>query len=173
MTMSDDLVNRLLDVSAEAVARIDTLAAEVTRLTECYALALDRAIAAENALATARADGVADGLRMAVNASRQIADQNRDHWREDMAAGADEAADAIFAMLPAPAKPADGWQPIATAPKDGTEILAYWRNFKEWAVVRWSEGEQAWIEGLYGRRHGITRWRPLPAPPAPTEGGEG
>jgi hypothetical protein len=160
MTMSDDLVNRLLDVSAEAVARIDTLAAEVTRLTE--------------ALAAARAEGREQGLReAAVIANQLLRRASFGTGQNTEVTYCDFVGAAILALLPAPAKPADGWQPIATAPKDGTEILAYWRNFKEWAVVRWSEGEQAWIEGLYGRRHGITRWRPLPAPPAPTEGGEG
>ncbi|MDQ0506001.1 hypothetical protein QOZ94_002805 [Xanthobacter agilis] len=72
-----------------------------------------------------------------------------------------------------------GWQPIATAPKDGTTVLL-------WAVSRVVPGR--WSEETYAKRprplwvtlsgaHGLlgiswdrdnqpTHWMPLPSPPA-------
>lgn len=68
------------------------------------------------------------------------------------------------------------WQPIETAPKDGTKVdlWAFWpegseskrstdcywvSGDKEWSFGRWSESS-------YVHRPVITHWRPLPAPPA-------
>lgn len=75
------------------------------------------------------------------------------------------------------------WQPIETAPTDGTSILVFCprqpdeRIADEWFVVRWmtalEDGDSNWI--VYrqvGRRpfaviiRNPTHWTPLPAPPA-------
>jgi hypothetical protein len=57
------------------------------------------------------------------------------------------------------------WQPIETAPKDGTSILGYYLN--EMAVIRWQKG---WNEWHYAQPRGSnwwpTHWMPLPPPPA-------
>lgn len=66
------------------------------------------------------------------------------------------------------------WQPIETAPKDGTVILAYipkTHSHKTW-MVSWSKtklGEWGWFFELSWRivGTGITHWQPLPEPPAP------
>jgi hypothetical protein len=114
--------------------------AEVTRLTDELATANSdankwcilqnkeqvRAEAAEAALATARADGVADGLRMAEALAGRWFNQwsafspGNEPTRDDRAGGitygriqaANTIRAALQAMIPAPAKPADGWQPI-------------------------------------------------------------
>lgn len=61
------------------------------------------------------------------------------------------------------------WQPINTAPKDGTPFL-YW-DVTGWCVLRWSDG--AWCstiecEDIDEQRIEITLpafWMPLPEPP--------
>lgn len=68
----------------------------------------------------------------------------------------------------------EGWQPIATAPKDGTRILAYaaGREFEVGLVVWRPETYQRppyhtvpghWV--LYGMIWEPTKWMPLPTPP--------
>ncbi len=69
------------------------------------------------------------------------------------------------------------WQPITTAPKDGTAVLAFWRNKHGgpdgWGVVQYSEGVDPWDgspgwheqgnrENAYGEPD---YWMPLPSPP--------
>ena len=68
------------------------------------------------------------------------------------------------------------WQPIETAPKDGTQLLLYCGN--EWGGIivghygdlllvndvtdEW-ETETCWQSGL--EKFGVTHWMPLPKPP--------
>ncbi len=69
------------------------------------------------------------------------------------------------------------WQPIETAPKDGTEILVcitYNLPDDEWETVQWVDG---WRSGKWFRYHDKiyipfppTHWMPLPPPPAATKG---
>lgn len=64
------------------------------------------------------------------------------------------------------------WQPIETAPHDGTEILAYataqfvvvkFRKFSD-GTACWEAGQMALGESIiYGRA--LTHWMPLPPPP--------
>ena len=72
----------------------------------------------------------------------------------------------------------EGWQPIETAPKDGTPILSHKAGV--WAmpmIVCWLDGpgigEPAWrqydAEPSIVRRH-PTHWMPLPTPPRETGG---
>lgn len=70
------------------------------------------------------------------------------------------------------------WQPIETAPKDGTHILAYPVLLDVACVVLW-EGNWAkghWRVALTEREppYQLTHWkrldRPLPPPPVPDEG---
>jgi len=85
----------------------------------------------------------------------------------------------------------DEWQPIETAPKDGTQFLAFWKapGASEPAIIiaKWSS-EMPWIgyygvdvQSLDGRRTisslaggfdgklFATHWMPLPPPPKPAE----
>lgn len=74
------------------------------------------------------------------------------------------------------------WQPIATAPRDGTAVLAcagwYDQGFDLWPsfhpfTIYWgtyhpnSPGKKEWRDGTGARRPNVTHWMPLP--PAPTE----
>ena len=69
------------------------------------------------------------------------------------------------------------WQPIETAPKDGTKILAYnyYRKYAEWTG---KDEYDYWIEIAYWDKDGwwinafappgdkyFTHWMPLPTPP--------
>lgn len=72
------------------------------------------------------------------------------------------------------------WQPIETAPRDGTEILAVWFEHPDrpdYSIVEWSE--RGWVgkcdgskaiesEGYWGTKYRtpfVTHWMPLPEPP--------
>jgi hypothetical protein len=100
---------------------------------------------------------------------------------DDSAAAVYEARqtliDGILALHPV--QQSDGWQDISTAPKDGTEILAWCvhpnaeyagtiAEKSEWqcpVVTRWIDhngGGWTW-HGMLGR---FTHWQPLPTPPA-------
>ncbi|WP_367079153.1 DUF551 domain-containing protein [Luteitalea sp.] len=68
------------------------------------------------------------------------------------------------------------WQPIETAPKDGTPVLVYFPEIGVWEV-RWSTDvfdDGFWCVSdnkfedrpLRGWIENPTHWMPLPAPPA-------
>lgn len=64
------------------------------------------------------------------------------------------------------------WQPIETAPKDGTEILgciAWSKKFKT-SVCLWRRSRYGGPAGYFARRGtyeqvNLTHWMPLPEPP--------
>ena len=73
-----------------------------------------------------------------------------------------------------PPAPPEGWQPIETAPRDGTGILLYCPNFYFGAgvYIGWWGGSffEVCTEGQTNHPYsddGATPWMPLPAPPAP------
>ena len=64
------------------------------------------------------------------------------------------------------------WQPIETAPKDGTPLLLFARSKSADAPVRvvgWFIGTMGWIESAFAPNSpvGIVpfKWMPLPEPP--------
>jgi hypothetical protein len=74
----------------------------------------------------------------------------------------------IFDSMPSPSLLADAaaWQPIETAPKDGTEILG-WDDCAEGpTVISWNDRWQVAWDATEYRPQPLTHWRPLPPPPA-------
>jgi hypothetical protein len=65
----------------------------------------------------------------------------------------------------------DGWRTMESAPKDGSEVLAWAREAAggRCTTVEWSRSRGSWIEcyDLDGwmEGYGPTHWRPLPSPP--------
>lgn len=68
----------------------------------------------------------------------------------------------------------DKWQPIETAPKDGTRVLAVGHRGSNIDVIEWGNGRylgrvkgynQAWVNNP-GVEVNPTHWQPLPPPPA-------
>ncbi len=61
------------------------------------------------------------------------------------------------------------WQPIETAPKDGSEILVYidGLNFKGYNLISWDKENNFWLSGKFDRwnESSILGWMPLPEPP--------
>jgi len=64
------------------------------------------------------------------------------------------------------------WQPISTAPKDGTEIDV-WIGSERVVDVFWSHKRNAWCRSEYEQNFGYvdytiqppTHWMPIPSPP--------
>lgn len=59
------------------------------------------------------------------------------------------------------------WQPIETAPRDGTEFIAHLDLGcgAEFAVMLWHEGMEDWTD-TFGAIIGLPiHWMPLPSPP--------
>lgn len=79
------------------------------------------------------------------------------------------------------------WQPIGTAPRDGTRILVYSNKLKMPLIVRWGVSECAslgdettgWVTDAWGPGYDyscdegdvITHWAPIPPPPAAPDTG--
>lgn len=71
------------------------------------------------------------------------------------------------------------WQPIETAPRDGTEILGIYlcSGFADYSIVRWINGDwRGFCDGEHSVRSQsgsetnyhepfLTHWMPLPSPP--------
>jgi hypothetical protein len=66
-----------------------------------------------------------------------------------------------------------GWQPIETAPKDGTQILAFAKGYGSdfYGVCQWAEADPDFPRTVSGWFWSFairpTYWQPLPAPPSP------
>lgn len=88
-----------------------------------------------------------------------------DLWRLPLA----DRPDAILSALSAAGYVVEqGWQDIATAPRDGVAILCYAPGTPDRAAIR--RTDYWWIEmGAFAHMKPVqpyTHWRPLPAPPA-------
>lgn len=72
------------------------------------------------------------------------------------------------------APPPSGWQPIETAPRDGTPILAIEQGVDEYGnatqpdymAVNWNVHHKGWVGfGLHFESFSPDHWMPLPEPP--------
>jgi hypothetical protein len=77
--------------------------------------------------------------------------------------------DEVTAMLSAsPTPPADGWRDIATAPRDGSLILACRPRWIRAAIFEWNDDDDNWwsndSEAVGAPQP--TFWQPLPPPPS-------
>lgn len=78
-------------------------------------------------------------------------------------------AAAIRALKSAPCSPDSGWQPIATAPEDGTSVIVSngtsvgEAKYHEDAGWYWAGSDPT--DYWDGAAYQITHWQPLPAPP--------
>jgi hypothetical protein len=61
------------------------------------------------------------------------------------------------------------WQPISTAPMDGTRVLTFRADFRESMGVAWFNatgcGEPCWVPVNGSSWPEPTHWMPLPKPP--------
>ncbi len=59
------------------------------------------------------------------------------------------------------------WRPIETAPKDGSTIIGWCREWGEPQTIDWSKGEfgEHWYTAVMLPRYQPTHWMPLPKPP--------
>lgn len=77
----------------------------------------------------------------------------------------------LRASQPASSQARSDWQPIETAPRDGTAVDLWWVNRRltdcRWSSVEYSTGVPwGWMNAIHGRIIRATHWMPLPAPPA-------
>jgi hypothetical protein len=56
------------------------------------------------------------------------------------------------------------WQPAETAPKDGTEVLAY-TNDGSFDLVEWNDLTEQWWNGNSGYASVLVSWQALTPPP--------
>ena len=91
----------------------------------------------------------------------------------------------VQVAMPAPKKSVSSvhtGQPIASAPKDGTRIIATWnpeiygkpaeRMMPDPIIVRWISDHykgEGWYDDYGGTPMHVTHWMPLPAPPTEKE----
>ena len=67
----------------------------------------------------------------------------------------------------------DQWQPIETAPKDGTVFLVWRKHATHPLMVRY-ESSYDWFANYDGEHvYDLTHWMPLPKPPAMAQGEKG
>jgi hypothetical protein len=63
----------------------------------------------------------------------------------------------------------NGWKPIETAPKDGTQVLLTGVGLDRW--ISTGHYKNGWLDDDGpGRLHNVTHWMPLPEPPNQKEG---
>jgi hypothetical protein len=65
------------------------------------------------------------------------------------------------------------WQPIETAPMDGTSVLTWAPCRAQYAVSYWDDEDKTWLSDWREKGHPqyvlATHWMPLPAAPNATE----
>ena len=59
------------------------------------------------------------------------------------------------------------WQPIETAPKDGSDVLVWWPDWmaQPIRVAHYEQRHDIWLTGRDSAAQPPTHWMPLPAAP--------
>lgn len=164
------------------VARLTMLSSNLSFTLECASEKSEQRL--QNLNETAQKLTTAEAER---DAARGEVESEREIWKESVR-GRDKIIDSMRADLDSrptrwvydqackalhAAKGDSAWQPIETAPKDGTPFLAYdtaeyrvcwWHHYSK----RWTAGQQPAYEepGVWPEEEWPTYWRPLPAPPS-------
>lgn len=78
-----------------------------------------------------------------------------------------QVAEAQFnaALAAQPVQATESWQPIETAPKDGTRLLLHYAPRRLTKVGKWDAGSCYWSADQWLHEKAPTHWMPLPAPP--------
>lgn len=103
----------------------------------------------------------------------KAAEAGRPDAEADDAKARAEPNDKWSPVAPVSPSGAGTWQPIETAPTDGTPILAFMPTYYQGkggqAVVLWMDysDRPGWYSAV-ASIHEPTHWQPLPAPPTPT-----
>lgn len=104
-----------------------------------------------------------------------MTDAEAQHVPLKAASGADQAVYNRMVQNYLASQPAipDGWQPIETAPKDGTTIWGYaepdgdpYGRSPQQAETYWDEDLKEWNRDGLTYWHKLTHWMPLPPKPA-------
>lgn len=165
---------------------VDEVSAELrrqhARITDLESQLAQRFDAAD--MATARAQGFRDGVSSVSAGSEPVAWQYRsvrdkglwfdctEERAKQRAAHPDKWDVRYLYTPPSPPEGMAGWQPIETAPKDGSRILLHpaVEVADDWSKGHWNSDHQCWIVG--GSPSGVvhTAWHHLPAAPGPADG---
>ncbi|MCR4374194.1 MAG: hypothetical protein NUW22_05035 [Acidobacteria bacterium] len=114
-----------------------------------------------------RADKAYKGALFASEAElRSTSTQEALSWHQRGMDDADDANhfDALAALLEA-----QQWQPITTAPKDGTPVVLYMGDWLEPCFLAAHYAGASWLVGQHATVDGPTHWFPLPLPVPPPE----
>lgn len=138
-----------------------------------------RAIADRLAALQAQGEPVAKRIRWGPDDDWDISDWADDPLTNDDVARLRSKGHEVELLYAHPPASADGWRPIESAPKDGTNFDG-WQRDERVTDMFWSAVQDAWcIDGTYGPEEPtplaiyppVTHWRPLPEPPRPAAEG--
>lgn len=112
-------------------------------------------------------------FKVALAALQKIYDESTDDGVSEIAGKAFDEATREWPRSEDRSPAANAWQPIETAPKDGTSILVTDARVKEWTQVAWwdDEAKTDWkwahsdADGLW-HKDSFTHWMPVPIAPA-------
>lgn len=113
--------------------------------------------------------GVTGEAIAVINALLPFMDLDKSSRRFDKIMQLEARASAVIAALESPSP--KGWQPIETAPKDGTWIIAWYAGSKIMQPTYWGfpngSDEEWWCEFDGDSVSAPSHWMSLPTPPLP------
>ena len=172
-----DLMGPYLGTPEQIAKHGDRVAARQLETAEKYAtVALTAALSCPDGFRLVPVEPSAEMVRCGEDALRK---SGSGLSQLDGRKAADRIYRAMLAASPAPAVDNAGWRPIASAPKDGTRILAWhqndWSRDPRWRVIYWTGAEgmayrNTWLCDvctLSVLERNILGWQPLPSAPSP------